>query len=90
MNLIETLRDYRDNIWPQYYIIAGEHKFACTCAPCTIFLADGLETTEDCQEWQKLRNEECPMEHNDYLDRPMGIPTGIQIEHIHSLAARFL
>ena len=89
MTLIETLRDYQ-NIWPQYHLIACEHKFSCRCAPCTMFLADGLEGTEDCPEWQKLRNEECPLEHNDHLNRLMGIPTGLQIAHIHSLAGRYL
>lgn len=89
MNLIDTLKDYT-NIWPQYHLIAAEHKFACTCAPCTMFLADGLEMTEDCPEWIKLRSEECPMERNGYLDRPMGIPTGPQITKLHAYAERYL
>lgn len=89
MTLIETLRDYAENMWPQYYIAAGEHKFSCQCGACTIFLAFGLETA-DSPEWAKLREEECPMEHNDHLNRPMGIPTDRQRGMLHDLARRHL
>lgn len=91
MKLIDTLRDY-ENIWPEYHVPAAEHRPSCKCAVCIMFHAlCGLEQLEHpSPEWQALREEDCPMEVNEHLGRPMGIPSREQVARVHALAMRLL
>lgn len=47
MTVKAQLKDHKRN-HPNFFMIAGEHKFSCECMHCVVFLVDGLHMTEDC------------------------------------------